>query len=268
MIEAMEENHEPALKKQKRTTWSDEMLKDVDILRRDETGMYVLCKICCEKGTKKPLYIKSQDAYGIKSWKKHKASKSHCMAAGKGFASISRFFGPIEGTFRPSDVSSTNRRKPKKCTGIYDTRGGKDKYLSLMVTYGIYDNLEISIKQQGGSIGAFVMSCTGTACVQNTRAYYKDTCDQCFASLKAHNSDSIRFIKRTNNMSTILQAKRCLTLNNLEPCDIEVMKRINLIRRKEADTDGEFEQLKKQISSTLNFFEWKSEASGKLEKFG
>jgi hypothetical protein len=269
--EKQQQETEPAFKKQKREVWSEEMINDYDILKRDESGMYVLCKICTQKGTKNPLFIKSQDAFGVKAWKKHKASKSHCMLVGNSYASITNFFSVSKGPTEFRDISSCSigsTRVTKKCTGIYDTRGGKDKYLSLMVTYGCYDDLSISIKQQGGSIGAFVSSCIGQASIQKTRAYYMYACEKCFASLKESSSDSHKFIKRANNMLTIQQAKRCLTMSDPEPCDINAMKKIKLIRRSNKGDDDAFELLRQQVVNTLKFFEWKTVARDKLQRFG
>lgn len=168
----MEEQQEQAFKKQKRDEWSDEMLNDVDILKRDDAGMYVLCRICKQKASGEPFFIKSQNAFGVKSWKKHKISRAHCMEAGKSYASITSFFPVMESA--PRNSENTNQSAPaiRKCSGIYDTKDERDKYLSLMVTYGRYDDLNISIRKEGGSIGAFVSTCLGQAKKQNTQAYY------------------------------------------------------------------------------------------------
>jgi hypothetical protein len=89
--EKQQQETEPAFKKQEREVWSEEMINEYDILKEDKSRMYVLCKICSQKGTKNPLFIKSQDNFGVKACKKHKASKSHCILVGNSYASIMNF---------------------------------------------------------------------------------------------------------------------------------------------------------------------------------
>lgn len=145
-----EKQEEPAFKKAKRSTWDETMENDKDIFKKDNDGQYVLCKYCKKTGHQNPLLIKSQDPFGTKAWKKHKASKAHLSLVGKHFPSVASFFersGETSKSAENDEPKSSGRIN--SCTGIYNTNKGKEKYLSAMMNYGVFHDLNVVIRKAG-----------------------------------------------------------------------------------------------------------------------
>jgi hypothetical protein len=149
-----EKLEEPAFKKAKRCTWDETMENDEDIIEKDKSGHYVLCKYCKRTGRQDPLLIKSQDPFGTKAWKKHKASKTHLSLVGKHFPSVASFFERVGGTSKPAENEEPkssgciNQASINSCTGIYNTNKGKEKHLSAMMNYGVFNDLNVIIQKK------------------------------------------------------------------------------------------------------------------------
>ncbi len=133
-----------------------------------------LCKFCKKSGSKDPLYIKSQDPFGKKAWIKHKRSKTHLNLVGKEFVSVASFFEKVVNTAKPAENDGWRSTVPvSNCTGIYDTRNGKEKYLSAMISYGVYNDLNVVVQKLDGLYTAVMKECVRVASVHKTGAYYK-----------------------------------------------------------------------------------------------
>ena len=82
---------------------------------------YILCKFFTKKGNKEPLFIKSQDPFGVKAWLKHKKSKVHMESAGRQFTPITSLFYRTECKVPNVRGPIENEKVKMKCAGIYDS---------------------------------------------------------------------------------------------------------------------------------------------------